>query len=107
MSNLDDRKRAAEHKFAHDAEMEFKCVARRNKLVGLWAAEKLGKTGDAAMEYAKDVVMADLEAEGHDDVIGKLLNDFGRAGLTVHISEIETQMKKQLEVARKQLLDGK
>jgi hypothetical protein len=107
MSNLDDRKRAAEHKFAHDAEMEFKTIARRNKLLGLWAAEKLGKSGEDAASYAKDVVMADLETEGHDDLIGKLIQDFGRAGVAVHISEIQQKMDELLPIARKQMLEGK
>ncbi|MDX2072894.1 MAG: DUF1476 domain-containing protein [Alphaproteobacteria bacterium] len=106
MSNMEDRQRAFENKFAHDAEKEFKVNARRNKLLGLWAAQKLGKTGEEADAYAKDVVIADLESAGDNDVIGKLLKDFGRAGVAVHISEIEKQMADLLPIARKQLAEG-
>jgi len=106
MSNLDDRKRAIEHKFAHDAELEFKSIARRNKLVGLWAAAKLGKTGDEAAAYAKEIVMAGLEANGEKEVVDKLLSDFGRAGISVPVADIEKQMVDQLPVARKQLTEN-
>lgn len=106
MSNMEDRQKGFENKFAHDAELEFKATARRNKLLGLWAAAKLGKTGEDASAYAKDVVMADLEAAGDNDVVGKLLNDFGRAGLTVHISEIEQKLAELMPVARKQIVEG-
>ncbi len=77
MSTFDDRERAFETKFAHDEEMKFKAEARRNKLVGLWAAEILGKSGDAADAYAKDVVRADFEEAGHEDVMRKLMTDLG------------------------------
>lgn len=77
MSTFDDRERAFETKFAHDEEMKFKAEARRNKLVGLWAAEILGKSGDAADAYAKDVVRADFEEAGHEDVMRKLMADLG------------------------------
>ena len=78
MSNLNDRERAFENKFAHDEELKFRAYARRNKLVGLWAAEKLGKTGDDADAYAKEVVLADFEEAGDDDVFRKLLRDLRR-----------------------------
>lgn len=107
MTKLEDRERALENKFAHDALNEFKIGARRNKLVGLWAAAKLGKKGEEAEAYAKDVVMADLESKGDNDVTGKLLKDFGRAGITVHVSEIEKQLADLLPIARAQLMDGK
>jgi hypothetical protein len=107
MSKMDDRQKGFEGKFAHDAEIEFKATARRNKLLGLWAAEKLGKTGDEASAYAKDVVIADLEAAGDNDVIGKLLNDFGRAHLTVTVKEIEAEILRLTPVARKQIMEGK
>ena len=77
MSTFDDREHAFEAKFVHDEEMKFKLEARRNKLVGLWAAEILGKTGDAAEAYAKEVIRADFEEAGHEDVIGKLKADLG------------------------------
>ncbi|WP_224824622.1 DUF1476 domain-containing protein [Cognatishimia sp. MH4019] len=77
MTTFDDRENAFENKFAHDAEMQFKAEARRNKLLGLWAAELLGKSGDDAAEYAKEVVKADFEEAGHEDVVRKVAGDLG------------------------------
>lgn len=106
MTSFEDRQKGFENKFALDAELEFKATARRNKLLGLWAAEKLGKTGEDAVQYAKDVVIADLEAVGNEDVIDKLLKDFGRAGLTISINEINAEMERLLPIAQKQILEG-
>jgi hypothetical protein len=106
MTSFDDRKKGQENQFAHKAELEFKATARRNKLLGLWAAEKLGKTGEEASQYAKDVVMADLEAAGHDDVIDKLLKDFGRAHLTISLNEITAEIERLTPIAEKQILEG-
>ena len=106
MSGFEDRQKGFEGKFAHDAEQKFKLVARRNKLLGLWAAEKLGKTGADAEAYAKEVVMSDLETAGDDDVVGKLLADFGAAGLPETAGGIRNQMDRLLPVAAKQLLEG-
>lgn len=75
MADMNDRKDAFENKFAHDEELKFKATARRNKLVGLWAAEKIGKVGADAEAYAKEVVMADFEEVGDDDVFRKLRKD--------------------------------
>jgi hypothetical protein len=77
MSTFDDRENAFENKYAHDAEMQFKAEARRNKLLGLWAAELLGKTGDAAQAYAKEVVQSDFEEAGDEDVYRKVSADLG------------------------------
>lgn len=77
MSSFEERERAFESKFAHDAEMQFKAIARRNKRLGLWAAGLLGKTGDAADAYAMDVIRADFEEAGHEDVVRKLSADLG------------------------------
>ncbi len=77
MTTFDERKNAYENKFAHDADMEFKADARRNKLLGLWAAELLGKSGDDAAEYAKSVIKADFEEAGHEDVYRKVAGDLG------------------------------
>tara|TARA_R110002126_G_scaffold288503_1_gene442273 strand:- start:109 stop:420 length:312 start_codon:yes stop_codon:yes gene_type:complete len=74
MSSFDDRKNAFENKFAHDADTKFKIEARRNKLLGLWAAELLGKDGDA---YAKEVIASDFEEAGDEDVFKKLRGDLG------------------------------
>lgn len=80
MTSFDDRQRAFEAKFAHDMELQFKAVARRNKLTGLWAAGLLGRAGQAAEDYAMDVIRADFEEAGHEDVFRKLKADL--AGLT-------------------------
>ena len=72
MNTFDDREHAFEAKFAHDAEMQFKAEARRNKLLGLWAAELMGKSGDEAAEYAKEVIKSDFEEAGHEDVYRKV-----------------------------------
>ena len=77
MSTFDDRENAFEAKYAHDEDMKFKAEARRNKLMGLWVAEILGKSGDEAEAYAKEVVRADFEEAGHEDVMRKLLADLG------------------------------
>ena len=77
MTTFDDREHAFEAKFAHDEEMNFKAEARANKMLGLWAAEMLGKSGDDAEEYAKTVVIADFEEAGHEDVVRKVLADLG------------------------------
>ncbi|MDR9426999.1 MAG: DUF1476 domain-containing protein [Salibaculum sp.] len=100
MSTFDDRENAFENKFAHDAEMQFKAEARRNRLVGLWAAELLGKTGDAAEAYAREVVKADFEEAGHEDVYRKLAGDLGakadEATIRAKMAECLTQAKAQL-----------
>lgn len=102
MSTFDDRENAFENKFAHDAEMQFKADARRNKLVGLWAAGLLGKDGDDAAAYAKEVVKADFEEAGHEDVYRKLFNDVG------HITDeatIRAKMSEYMAQAKAQLMD--
>lgn len=77
MSTFDDRENAFENKFAHDAEMQFKAEARRNKLLGLWAAELLGKSGDEAAAYAVEVIKSDFEEAGDEDVYRKVSGDLG------------------------------
>ena len=84
MTTFDDRENAFENKFAHDQEMQFRAEARRNKLMGLWVADILGKTGDEAEAYARDVVKADFEEAGHEDVMRKVMADLGdRVALTL------------------------
>lgn len=102
MSTFDDRQNAFENKFAHDADMQFKAEARRNKLLGLWAAELLGKSGDAANEYAKEVVKADFEEAGDEDVYRKLSGDLGDAASE---DVIRAKMVEMLGVAKAQLMD--
>jgi hypothetical protein len=80
MTTFDDRENAFESKYAHDADMQFRAEARRNKLLGLWAAEMMGKTGDDAAQYAREVVAADFEEAGFEDVVRKVVADLaGRA----------------------------
>lgn len=102
MTSFDDRESAFENKFAHDAEMQFKAEARRNKLVGLWAAGLLGKTGDEANAYAMEVVTADFEEAGIEDVVRKLAGDL--AG-KVSADDIRAKMNELMPVAKAQLLD--
>lgn len=77
MTTFDDRESAFEAKFAHDEEMIFKAEARANKKLGLWAAEKMGKTGDDAEAYAREVIVSDFEEAGHEDVVRKVTGDLG------------------------------
>ena len=83
MTTFDKREEGFEKKFALDEEQKFKAEARRNRLLGLWAAEKLGITGDAANAYAKEVVAADFEEAGDADVLRKVMNDFTAKGVAV------------------------
>jgi hypothetical protein len=102
MNSFKDRENAFENKFAHDEEMQFRAIARRNKLVGLWAAELLGKTGDDAQAYAMEVVKADFEEAGHDDVVRKLMKDLGdKAAETT----VRAKMDEMLTVAKAQLAE--
>ena len=77
MSTFDDRESAFENKYKHDEEMQFKATARSNKLLGLWAAELMGKSGADADAYAKEVIIADFEEAGHEDVVRKVAGDLG------------------------------
>lgn len=103
MMTFDDRGRAFENKYALDEEQRFKALARRNKLVGLWAAEKLGKSGENAESYAKDVVLADFEEAGDEDVIRKIAQDFSAANLNIEPSEIRRQLDHSMAAAAEQV----
>jgi hypothetical protein len=96
MSTFDKREDAFEAKFARDEELRFKAEARRNKLLGLWAAEKLGKTGDAANDYAKEVVASDFEEAGDEDVFRKVRGDFDAAGVDQSDHQIRRTMNDLL-----------
>lgn len=93
MTTFDKREEAFESKFAHDEELQFKATARRNKLLGLWAAEKMGLTGDKAADYAKTVVAADLAEAGDADVIAKVMADLAAAG----VAQSEHQIRRTLD----------
>lgn len=101
MTTFDDRESAFENKFAHDEEMKFKAEARRNKLVGLWAAGLLGKSGDEAEAYAKEVVKSDFEEAGHEDVVRKLTGDLGDKATD---AEIRAKMAEMLVEAKGQIV---
>ena len=103
MVDMKDREEGFERKFAHDEELRFKAMARRNRLLGQWAAEKLGKSGDAADAYAKEVVMADFEEAGDEDVFRKLRADFDSAGVTVSDHQIRRTMDELLHQAVEQI----
>ena len=99
MAGMDDRKDAFEKKFAHDEELAFKATARRNKLLGLWAAEKLGKSVPEADAYAKSVVMADFEEAGDDDVLRKVKADLAAGGVEQSDHQIRRTMDELLATA--------
>jgi len=101
MTTFDKREEGFEKKFAHDEELRFKAMARRNKMLGLWAAGILGKTGAEADAYAKEVVMADFEEAGDDDVLRKVAEDLQGKGVTEQ--KIRTQMTELLEQAIEQV----
>lgn len=101
MTSFDDREKAFENKYAHDQEMQFRAEARRNKLLGLWAAELMGKTGEDAAAYAREVVKADFEEAGHEDVVRKVSGDLGAKATA---DEIRAKMGALLAVAKEQLM---
>ncbi|MFC3180696.1 DUF1476 domain-containing protein [Cypionkella sinensis] len=102
MTTFDDRENAFESKYAHDAEMQFRAEARRNKLTGLWAAGLLGKTGDAAAEYAMSVVNADFEEAGIEDVVRKVAGDLGSLSSP---DAVRAKMAELLPVAKAELMN--
>ena len=105
MATFDDRKDAFEKRFAHDEELLFKATARRNKLLGLWAAEKLGKSGEEANAYAKSVVLADFQEAGDADVLRKVSADL--AGSGVGEGEIRAAMDRLLNQAKQDIAAGR
>lgn len=106
MSSFDKRQEGFEKKFAHDEELRFKASARRNKLLGLWAAEKLGKSGDAAEAYAREVVSADFEEAGDDDVFRKVRKDFDAGGVQLSDHQIRRTMDELMATAVEQVRTG-
>ena len=107
MTTFDKREEGFEKKFAMDEELRFKANARRNKLLGLWAAEKLGITGADADAYSKEVVVADFEEAGDDDVFRKVRKDFDAKGVAQTDQQIRKQMNDLMEAAIAQLKAGK
>jgi hypothetical protein len=107
MTTFDDRERAFEAKFARDEEMVFRVTARRNRLLGQWAAAKMNLTPEETDAYAKAVVQADFEEAGDEDVIRKLLGDLLAAGIEVDEASIRRAVEEQTVEARRQLLEAK
>ncbi len=103
MSKFDDREKAFEAKYKLDQERAFKANARRCKLVGLWAAEQMGISGEAAEAYAKEVVAADFEKPGQDDVVEKVLADLTAKGLDISEHMVRIEMDRFYEEAAKQI----
>jgi len=101
MTTFDKREDAFERKFAHDAELQFKAEARRNKLLGLWAAGLMGKTGSEAEAYAKEVVAADFEEAGDDDVFRKIRADFDAAD----VAQSDHQIRRTMDELRRQAIE--
>ncbi len=104
MTTFDKRKDDAEARFKRDQELQFKANARRNKLLGLWAAELMGVAGDAAAAYAKEVVISDFERPGDDDVLEKVHKDLTAKGLDVTEHRVRKEMDRLMEVAREQVM---
>jgi len=101
MSSFDEREKSFEKKFVHDEEIQFKINAKRNKLLGLWAAEKLGKNDSEKDSYIQEVIKSDFSEPGDEDVFKKIHNDFKKASLDIPENQIRQQMKDLLESAKK------
>jgi len=99
MTTFDDRQKAYERKFAHDEELRFKATVRRNKLLGLWAAEKLGLSGPEAEAYAKEVIRADFAEPGDEDLVAKLRGDFNAKGVQQSDDQIRATLVELMATA--------
>jgi hypothetical protein len=106
MTSFDDRERAFEAQYARDAEVQFKITARRNRLLGQWAAEKMGLTAEETDAYAKAVVQADFEEAGDEDVIRKLLGDLTSAGVDIDDATVRRALEEKTVEARRQFIEA-
>ena len=106
MTQFDDRERAFETKFAHDEEMKFRVIARRNRLLGQWAARQMGLTEAEAESYAKDVVRSDFEEAGDHDVIRKVLGDLTSAGIDCDEDTVADALRNKEIEARRQIIEA-
>ena len=106
MTTFDDRERAFESQFARDEEMQFRVTARRNRLLGRWAAEKMGLTSEEADAYATAVVQADFEEAGDEDVVRKLVSDLTASNTNVDEAEIRAAIEEKTIEARRQLMEA-
>ena len=105
MTTFDDRERAFESKYAHDEELRFRVIARRNRLLGMWAARLMGLSDAEADAYAKDVIRADFEEAGEEDVIRKLLGDLTAAGIETDETKIREALAHKEAEARRQIIE--
>jgi hypothetical protein len=106
MTTFDDRERAFENMFAHDQEMLFRIQARRNRLLGEWAAAKMGLTPEETDSYAKAVVQADFEEAGDEDVIRKLVGDMTSAGIEIDEPGVRAALEEQAVIARRMFIEA-
>ena len=106
MTNFDEREKGFEAKYKNDQELRFKVTARRNKLLGLWAAGEMGLFGADAAAYATAVVRADFDAPGEEDVVAKVVKDLAAKGSTVGADQVRKQMALLLEQAKSELAKG-
>lgn len=104
MSTFDDREKEFESKFKHDQELQFKVMARRNRLFGEWAGGEMGLSGDALAAYAKDVVMSDFDRPGDDDVLEKVQGDLKAAGVELDADRLRKRMEALLVDAKAQVM---
>lgn len=106
MSTFDDRERGYEAKFVHDQELNFRILARRNHLLGVWAGELLGHRGGELALYAGTVMTADLAEPGDDDVLQKVANDLAERHIPVSAAEVRSKMDQLYSVAKREILTG-
>ncbi|MEK6540705.1 MAG: DUF1476 domain-containing protein [Pseudomonadota bacterium] len=106
MTDFNDRERAFENQFARDADMQFRIIARRNRLLGAWAAEKMGLTAEEADSYAKLVVQADFEEAGDEDVVRKLIGDLSSAGVEIDEAVVRKAIEEKSALARRHFIEG-
>ncbi len=106
MTTFNDREKAFENMFAHDQEMQFRIQARRNRLLGEWAAARMGLTPEETDAYAKAVVQADFEEAGDEDVIRKLLGDMTQAGVDIAEADVRAALEEQQVTARRQFIEA-
>jgi hypothetical protein len=105
MTTFDEREKGFEAKYRHDQELQFKVGARRNKLLGLWAAELIGITGDAAAAYAREVIESDFDEPGDDDVLRKVAGDLSAKGVDKSEHQVRKRMDELMVEARRQIMD--
>lgn len=103
MAIFEEREKGFEEKFAHDEELQFRVVARRNRLLGLWVAEKMGLTGADAEAYAMDVVASDLDRNGDETVFDRIRGDMHSSGLEISEKRVRSQMQELIDEAHKQI----